>query len=96
MLLRAAKTRAKKHGLVFDLDLSDISIPEKCPVLGIPLFRIGAKQSPNSPSIDRVDPLKGYVKSNVQVISWRANKLKSDASVDEIQKIAEWVRLSRI
>jgi hypothetical protein len=32
----------------------------------------------------------GYVKGNVQVISWRANRLKSDGLPEEWTKIAEW------
>ena len=45
----------------------------------------------NSPSLDRMDNSKGYVKGNVQVISHKANSMKFSASKDELLKFAEWV-----
>lgn len=45
----------------------------------------------NSPSIDRLDNTKGYVKGNINIISWRANRIKSDATLDELEKIYRWV-----
>lgn len=44
----------------------------------------------NAPSIDRFDNNKGYEKGNVAVISWRANNLKRDATLDELQKVVKW------
>ena len=38
-LFVAAKSRAKKNGIPFNLDLADIEIPDLCPVLGIPMFK---------------------------------------------------------
>jgi hypothetical protein len=42
----------------------------------------------NLPTLDRVDPVCGYVPGNVWVISWRANRLKQDASLDELRMLA--------
>jgi hypothetical protein len=90
-----AKTRANKRGLAFDLEKCDIHIPETCPILGIPLyvFKGGAKGGgkPNSPSLDRIDNNRGYVKDNIQVISHLANCMKSSATVPELIKFAHWV-----
>jgi hypothetical protein len=87
------KASAKSRNIPFDLtplDLYNISYPLTCPVLGIPLkFNRGSQQD-NSYSIDRKDSSKGYSIDNIIVISWRANKLKSDASMDEIKKIFEF------
>lgn len=93
-LLQTAKGRAKKKGWDFDLTVEDITIPEVCPVLGIPLFvRLGGKgKNDNNPSLDRIDSTKGYVKGNVQVISWRANNLKSDGTLDEFIKLVEFMK----
>jgi actin-related protein len=91
-LLREAKRRAVKNGLPFDLDISDIVIPCVCPVLGIPIKRDGNPQNKNnSPSLDRLDNAKGYVKGNVRVISWRANHIKNDSTLEELRKVLEYV-----
>lgn len=88
------KKRAKKRGLDFSIDISDLIIPEFCPILGIPIFRTKGKYTPNSPSLDRIDSSKGYLKGNVQVISHKANTIKNDASLCELVIIGEWAKLA--
>ncbi len=83
-----SKHRAKKKGLPFTITMDDIVIPELCPLLEIPiLLMTGNCRSPNNPSLDRIDPdpLIGYVPENIQVISQRANWLKADASIEELE-----------
>lgn len=87
--LKSIKYRAKCKGLDFDLDESDLVVPEVCPLLGIPLQRGSREASPNSPTVDRIDPKRGYVKGNVWVISRKANSIKQDATVEEIRAVAE-------
>lgn len=77
-LLAAARNRAKKTGLEFNIIKADLHVPETCPILGTPLRMDAAPLSPEAPSLDRVDNTKGYVRGNVRVISSRANRLKSD------------------
>ena len=80
-----ARNSAQKQGREFSIDLDDIVIPEFCPVFPhIKLSKLGGKRSDSTPSVDRIDNTKGYVKGNVRVISWRANQLKSNASPLEI------------
>jgi hypothetical protein len=86
-LLIGAKRRAKVKRLEFNIDKEDIVIPEVCPVLGLKLVRGTGKTHACSPSLDRIDPSKGYVKGNVRVISYRANQLKSDATLEELELI---------
>lgn len=81
-LLYGARNRAKKVGLDFDIEESDIIIPEYCPLLGIKLELLG--QCDNSPSLDRIDNSKGYIKGNVWVISFKANRMKNTATLDEL------------
>ena len=90
-MLNSARERAKKKGIPFDLSPDDIRIPEVCPPLGIHLQRGRGKNgpSPNSPSLDRKDPSKGYARGNVWVISWKANRIKMDATGDEIRLLAQ-------
>jgi len=47
----------------------------------------------NVPSVDRIDPTKGYIKGNVEVISWRANHLKNNATVEELEAIVNYMKL---
>lgn len=93
MLLAAAKRRALKAGVPFRITEGDITIPTLCPILGIPLAHNWHARYPsdNSPTLDRIDPVMGYVLGNIQVISARANRIKSDASPEELARIAEYV-----
>lgn len=86
-LLATSKMNAKKKGLQHTITIEDIVIPEICPILGIPLFVGDNIRCPNSPSLDRINSSKGYTKGNVQVISWRANDLKANASFEEIEAL---------
>ncbi len=91
-ILNRAKARAERDGVPFALSIEDFTVPSMCPVLGFPLA-VGSKQggSFNSPSLDRRIPALGYVKGNVAVISRRANMIKCDASLAELQLVTSWV-----
>lgn len=91
-LLRSARFRAKKKGVPFNLEATDIIIPEVCPVLGMPLTTQNDKQRDSSPSIDRIRPSLGYVKGNIEIVSWRANNLKRNATVAELEKVLAWMK----
>ena len=90
-LIRSARYRSKKNGIPFDLEESDLIVPEMCPVLGIELRVCGGVMSHNSPSLDRIVPALGYIAGNVRVISYRANRIKCDATRDEIAKLLEYM-----
>lgn len=83
-LLRSAKDRARKLDLPFSISLADIQIPERCPLLDVPIVRGKGKPCAQSPSLDRIDPALGYVPGNVWVISYRANAIKQDATPAEL------------
>ncbi|SRR6266478_2912353 len=87
-----AKKRAKRFDVPFSITHEDIVIPEFCPVLGIKLERGKGKLTDNSPTLDRIDPQKGYVVGNIAVISHRANRLKSDGTVAEHEKVTSWLK----
>jgi len=86
-LWRRARTRAADRGGAFDLPREDIISPSACPVLGIPL-EVGGPRSPNSPSLDRIVPSRGYVTGNVRVISDLANRFKGAKSLGQLKKMA--------
>ena len=88
LLLKLAKSRAKQRKIEFTLTRDDIIIPEYCPVFGI---KFDKSNKHTSPSLDRIDPAKGYVKENVRVISFLANAMKWDSSREQRIKFAEWV-----
>ena len=83
-----AKAAAKKRGMYFNIDRSDIIIPEICPILRVPLYRgSDPEYSPGHPyiaSLDRKNSELGYIKGNVWVISWLANRMKQDATRDTL------------
>lgn len=92
-LLDNAKRRAKRKNIEFKIGTSDIFIPNVCPILGVKI-ECGDDGGLNlsSPSLDRIDNGKGYIKGNVAVISLKANKYKSDMSISTIRNLAEYVR----
>lgn len=91
-LLNTAKHRAKKKHLDFNITLEDIVLPKICPLLEIPLTMSKGKASENSYSLDRIDSSKGYIKGNVWVISNRANLLKNNATLEELELLVNNIR----
>jgi hypothetical protein len=94
VLLGQARYRAKKKGIEFNLELSDVVIPKICPVLKIPLTAGSSSGGPRgcSPSLDRIDNTKGYIKGNVQVMSHKANTMKHCADNNELILFANWIK----
>lgn len=83
----------KEHRLEL---LDSLVIPDYCPMLGMELNYHGvgdgnATRSDNSPSMDRIDSNIGYEKGNLQIISWRANRIKNDSTPEELLKIAKYM-----
>ena len=91
-LLRSAKVRALKRDLEFNIGVEDFDLPEKCPLLNISLTCNLDKAKDNSYSLDRIDNSKGYIKGNVWIISNKANRLKGDASLEELEFLTKNLR----
>jgi hypothetical protein len=91
-LLHAARSRCAAKGMEFAITIDDLKpIPTVCPILGIRLIyggRMRGYACRASASIDRMDNSRGYVPGNVRIISWRANKLRSDGTLKELVAIA--------
>jgi hypothetical protein len=87
-----ALKRAKRLNIPFTITRTDIKIPEHCPVLGIKLEHGKNIMCESSPTIDRIIPHLGYTPGNIAVISARANRIKSDATVEELEKILAFMR----
>lgn len=97
--LFSAKKNAKRCGVPFDLDLQFLReiAPDKCPVFDMDLDWGGWGKknqlaSENSPSLDRIIPEKGYVKENVVWVSWKANRIKNNATYEDLITLANWLK----
>ena len=91
-MLNHCRASAKARGLAFDLTIEDILIPKMCPLLGIEIRCGEGRVMPHSPTIDRIDSSKGYVRGNVWVVSARANTVKSDATLQELEMLVSALR----
>ncbi len=95
-LLDGARARAKQQGELCTISADDVRAvfpaDMRCPVLGVPFTFGKRKHTPASPSLDRIDPTRGYVPGNIAVISRRANVVKNDATLNELEQVVQWLR----
>lgn len=102
LLVRAAKTRAQAKGLPFLLDAHEIIRKiqaGRCEVTGIPFFlkhhtEKSTFKHPFSPSLDRIDPRKGYTADNVHVVVWIYNAAKGEGVHEDVLNLARalWIQ----
>jgi hypothetical protein len=45
--------------------------------------------------LEIIDPAKGWVKGNVIVVSHFAKRIKSDATPEELLRVADWLEATR-
>jgi len=89
-LFSQSKKRAKKNNQEHSIEIGDIFVPSHCPILNILLsVGVGGVHA-GSPTLDRIDNTKGYLKGNVHVISHRANASKSDLTLEELVLMGKW------
>jgi hypothetical protein len=93
----SAKQRSKAANVVFNITKQDVldvyPRDNKCPMLGLTLKINTEKTKENSPSLDRIVPEKGYVKNNIIIISHKANRIKNNASLEDLERIVEYLKL---
>ncbi len=90
-LLASAQYRANQRGVEFSLSLSDINerLKHPCPRTGVE-FVLGSTgrnykdRHPFTPSIDRINPDRGYVPDNIQVVCWWYNLSKALFTDEEV------------
>lgn len=89
-LINSTKQSAKLKGLEHTIDVHDLIFPEMCPLLGIPIdYSAGTGKTMFKPSVDRIDPSKGYIKGNVEIMSSLANTMKSKATPEQLVYFAK-------
>lgn len=91
-MLGSARKRATIFNLEFNITEDDFEIPEICPILGMRLSKVRSPHSDKdaAPSLDRIDTTKGYIKGNIAVISFRANRYKSNMTIQEITSLYKY------
>jgi len=99
-ILSNARIRAKQKNIPFAIDAKYLkSIYPKdnvCPILNIP-FQLGYKNKNKkntdfSPSLDRIIPEKGYVKGNLIFVCNIANRVKSDSTIETLEKVLNFYK----
>lgn len=95
---RSSRARAYDKKIGFNLTVAYLEsiAPEICPVFGTRLVYDCDRGNPYVASLDRIVPQLGYVKGNVQIISFLANQMKSNATADQLEQFADWVKKSPI
>ena len=104
--LKGVESRAKENNIPYNLDIEyfidkdtkpdkeKTGYPDYCPILGIRLdHELGAD---HRPSFDKVIPEHGYLKGNVQIISYKANRLKSNMHLNDFKKFVEYIESNTI
>ncbi len=97
VLIRTAKQRAETQHLEFNLTndwLLKILLIGECQVSGLSFdFKPskGKSKNPYAPSIDRINPKKGYIKSNCQIVLHAVNQAKGEMSMKEYREITELI-----
>lgn len=86
-IIRNIKSSAKIRNLNFNLQYTDLELPETCPILQIPLKYKGEGKSQeyNYATVDRIDNSKGYVKGNIIIVSRLANAMKNEANFEQLE-----------
>ena len=91
-MLYNIRDRAKQIGVICTLTLADIIIPLNCPVFHRPFVYGTGWANDWSPTIDRIVPVLGYVPGNIQIISFKANTMKSNATPAEQLLFSTWLQ----
>lgn len=89
-MFQNTRTRSKKKKLLFDIDLEFLKYlynkqNGKCALSGIEMtYYFGYGRSPKNVSIDKINPSKGYVKTNVRLVCSHVNMMKSYLTDSEL------------
>ena len=94
IILNKKLSKLDRHNLFEHLKQQ---LPDYCPILDIKLeYNINSERKNNSASLDRIDSSKGYVIGNIRIISWRANRIKNDGTLDEHKRVVEYMLKNKL
>jgi hypothetical protein len=100
-LIATTRTRAKKRGLEFDLHLYVDQLQAridagKCELTG-QRFDLSPGRKFNSPSLDRIDPSKGYTFDNVRIVLNVINVALGDWGEETLRLVmSQWLATNAI
>ena len=86
----SAKSRAKKLKIEFNLTLDYIKYLYNvqnglCAISGIPMsYKYQDNTVDTRISVDKIDPKKGYIIGNVQLVCWAVNRMKQDMNLEQL------------
>lgn len=92
--MRSCRARAKEKGLDFDLTTEYIKSiwTGTCPVFNTELDINSKRGEVGHAQLDKINPSKGYTQGNVVWLSERANRIKDDATLEDLERITSWLR----
>lgn len=89
-LIRCTRQTAKKKGLLHTITLDDLIKVSHCPLTGIEIdWKVYTGRHLRNPSVDRIDPTKGYIPGNVEVMSCLGNTMKNNATSEQLVSFAK-------
>ena len=97
-MIKSARKRSKEKNIDFDLDIKWLSSlfkeqNNKCILTNIdfiiPTERKNHLSTPFTPSLDRIDPTKGYTKNNTRLVCYAMNCCLHDFGENIFEKIAK-------
>ena len=92
------KKRTSLAKVAFELTKDEMRIifeksGDRCPVFGFKFNKNSTKDNRDyAPSLDRIDPKEGYTKENTIVVSMLANRIKTDAKIEDIGKVLTFIK----
>lgn len=94
LLYNSARKRATKKNLEFNISSKYLEsiMPNECPIMKVTLLYERYDKHKYTASLDRIDSDKGYVKGNVQIISYIANLMKSNATKEELIAFSDYYK----
>ena len=90
-ILRSKRGNKRRQRAELSVEYYKSLIVENCPLLDVKLTygNFVGRMPDNYATLDKIDPNGGYVEGNVHIVSFRANTLKNDATLEELKMIVK-------
>jgi len=90
-IIRSKRGNKRRQRTELSVEYYKTLIVDTCPLLNVKLTysNFEGRTPDNYATLDKIDPNRGYVEGNVQIVSFRANTLKSNATLEELKMIVK-------